>query len=143
MPNRAKSLILIVDGEPHVLESLEAVLMAAGYDVTVAENGVLALLQLSKSLPDLMVSDLNMPKMSGVEFMSQVRRLHPQVSIIAMKSDAFASLRPIVPLENLDLCKRLESKNPAKEEEPSIRQILACLGETAILLLPGTPINHR
>jgi len=62
-------------------------LMSAGYDVAMAENGAGALLQLNRMLPDLIVTDLNMPQMSGAELISQVRSRYPQISIVAMSGD--------------------------------------------------------
>ena len=62
-------------------------LMFAGYDVATAENGASALLHLNRVLPDLIVTDLNMPHMSGVELISHVRSSHPSVSIVAMSGD--------------------------------------------------------
>jgi CheY-like chemotaxis protein len=59
-------------------------LSSAGYDVATADNGINAVSHLSNSAPDLIVTDLNMPHMSGVELISHVRSRHPSVSIVAM-----------------------------------------------------------
>src|SRR5579864_1232821 len=59
-------------------------LQAAGYDVTLATHGFDALLQLRKRHPVLIISDLNMPQMSGFEFLSVVRRRFPHLPVIAM-----------------------------------------------------------
>jgi len=67
MSNRSKAQILVVDDDPRIRESLGMLLMFAGYDVATAENGVSALLHLNRVLPDLIVTDLSMPHMSGVE----------------------------------------------------------------------------
>jgi|SRR5271157_2357369 len=87
MPDSSRPQILVVDDEPSIRESMGMLLMSAGYDVAVAENGAHALLQLNRTLPDLIVADLNMPQMSGVALMSQVRSLYPQISIVAMSGD--------------------------------------------------------
>ena len=87
MPNRSKAQILVVDDDPGVRESLEMLLMSAGYDVATADNGVSAVSHLSRTVPDLLVTDLNMPHMSGVELISHVRSRHPSVSIVAMSGD--------------------------------------------------------
>jgi DNA-binding NarL/FixJ family response regulator len=49
--------------------------------------GASALLHMKRVLPDLIVTDLNMPHMSGVELMSHVRSSYPSVSIVAMSGD--------------------------------------------------------
>ena len=85
----AKCQILVVDDDQSVRESVAMSLMAAGYDVVAAEDGFGALSQLKKKLPDLILSDLDMPGMSGFELLSVVRRRFPQISTIAM-SGAYA-----------------------------------------------------
>jgi CheY-like chemotaxis protein len=84
MPSPAKCHILVVDDEPSVRESVAMSLMAVGYDVVAAEDGFRALSQLRKKLPDVVLSDLDMPGMSGFELLSVVRRRFPQISTVAM-----------------------------------------------------------
>ena len=87
MPNSSKPQILVVDDEPSIRESLGMLLMSAGYEVAMAENGVSAVSQLKGSVPDLIVTDLNMPQMSGMELISHVRSQYPSISIVAMSGD--------------------------------------------------------
>jgi CheY-like chemotaxis protein len=84
MPTPANCHILVVDDDPSVRESVAMSLMAAGYDVVAAEDGFRALSQLRKKLPDVVLSDLDMPGMSGFELLSVVRRRFPQISTVAM-----------------------------------------------------------
>ena len=65
-------------------------LQKEGYEVATAENGFDALLKLKHLLPDVIISDLNMPQMSGFEFLSVVRRRFPQISVVA-SSGAYGS----------------------------------------------------
>ena len=83
-----KHKILVVDDEPSVRNSLAMILAVEGYEVATAEDGFDALLKLKEELPDVIVSDLNMPRMSGFELLSVVRRRFPQVSVVA-SSGAF------------------------------------------------------
>ena len=87
MPNGSKPQILVVDDEPSIRESLGMLLMAVGYDVAIAENGAHAVSQLSRTVPALMVADLNMPQMSGIELISHVRSRYPSISIVVMSGD--------------------------------------------------------
>src|SRR5205807_3790778 len=73
-----------VDDEAGVRDSIAMLLRASGYDVSTAVNGFDALLQLKRRLPAIVLSDLNMPQMSGFEFLSVVRRRFPRISVIAM-----------------------------------------------------------
>jgi len=78
--------ILLVDDEPLLLESLEIILtLSADYEVIgKAGNGVEALELLSKDTPDLMLVDLNMPGMGGIELIPKVHADHPQIKIIVL-----------------------------------------------------------
>lgn len=87
MPNGSKPQILVVDDEPSVRTALGMLLMSAGYDVAMADNGVSAISHLGRSVPDLIVTDLNMPQMSGIELISHIRSRYPAISIIAMSGD--------------------------------------------------------
>jgi two-component system, OmpR family, response regulator RegX3 len=87
MPNGSKPQILVVEDEPSIRESLGMLLMSVGYDVSMAENGVSAVSQLNRTIPDLIVTDLNMPQMSGIELISHVRSRYPWISIVAMSGD--------------------------------------------------------
>jgi CheY-like chemotaxis protein len=80
----SKHQILLVDDECSVRESLTMLLTAFGYGVTTAANGFDGLLQLKRATPDVIISDLNMPKMSGFEFLSVVRRRFPQIPVVAI-----------------------------------------------------------
>ena len=84
LPAPTKCQILVVDDDPCVREIIEMSLLEAGYDVVAAEDGFRALSQLRKSLPDVVLSDLDMPGMSGFELLSVVRRRFPQISTVAM-----------------------------------------------------------
>jgi CheY-like chemotaxis protein len=85
-----KHEILIVDDDSAIRDSLALLLQSRGYHVTTAVHGFDALLRLKAKLPSVLISDLNMPQMSGFEFLSVVRRRFPQVSVIAM-SGAYES----------------------------------------------------
>jgi DNA-binding NarL/FixJ family response regulator len=78
--------ILLVDDEPLLLESLEIILTMSGdYEVIgKAGNGVEALELLSKDTPDLMLVDLNMPGMGGIELIPKVHAEYPQIRIIVL-----------------------------------------------------------
>lgn len=84
MTTALKAEILVVDDDAAIRDSLALVLQSGGHDITTAVNGFDALLQLKRRLPAIVLSDLNMPQMSGFEFLSVVRRRFPQISVIAM-----------------------------------------------------------
>jgi CheY-like chemotaxis protein len=85
-----KHRILVVDDDESVRELFVLMLRKEGYEVTAAEDGFDALLKLKRELPVVIISDLNMPKMSGFEFLSVVRSRFPMISVVA-SSGAYAS----------------------------------------------------
>jgi len=67
MSSSTKQKILIVDDEPDILELIEYNLKKEGYQVFLARNGQEAVAEAKRSLPDLIVLDIMMPKMDGIE----------------------------------------------------------------------------
>ena len=84
MSDTSKHRILVVDDDPSIRTTVAMLLADKGYEVSTAEDGFDALLQMKSRVPELIVSDLNMPQMSGFEFLSVVRRRFPQVLVVAM-----------------------------------------------------------
>jgi CheY-like chemotaxis protein len=76
--------LLIVDDEPVIRSSMSQVLTEIGFSVRSAEDGLTALVEIRNEVPDLILSDLEMPGMSGFEFLSVVRRRLPSIRVIAM-----------------------------------------------------------
>src|SRR6185369_4277780 len=83
-PFPRKSRVLVVDDDASIRNVCSALLACCGYAVDTAEDGFSALLSIKYAVPDLLLSDLNMPHMSGFELLSVVRRRFPQIVVIAM-----------------------------------------------------------
>jgi CheY-like chemotaxis protein len=79
--------VLFVDDEPAVRTTGGAVLEAAGYEVLTAADGMEGLHSLDDAQPDLIISDLRMPNMSGFEFLAVVRNRFPQIPTIALSGE--------------------------------------------------------
>lgn len=82
--------VLVVDDEPDIVEFLTTVLQDEGYETEAARDGVEAIERLEQSQPQLMILDLMMPRMTGVEVLDALRanaRLHrPTVIVLSAKS---------------------------------------------------------
>ena len=76
--------ILIVDDEASIRLTLGALLKRAGYEVTPAENGAEAVALLERQLFDLMLVDLKMPGMDGMQVVAAARKRQPDVAIIVL-----------------------------------------------------------
>ena len=83
MPDVYKKLLL-VDDEPTVRAAMSAELLEAGYALRFAEDGFSALHGIRQEMPDILLTDLNMPGMSGFELLSVVRRRFPVIHTVAM-----------------------------------------------------------
>jgi CheY-like chemotaxis protein len=81
--------ILIVDDNDALRMTLSLIFGEAGYEVRVAADGFSALGEIRQEAPNVLLSDLNMPGMSGFELLSVVRRRFPGIRVIAM-SGAFS-----------------------------------------------------
>ena len=79
--------VLVVDDERSTREAAGAILESQGYEVLTAADGLDGLHALSKSLPDVIISDLDMPRMPGFEFLAIVRKRFPHIATIAMSGD--------------------------------------------------------
>jgi CheY-like chemotaxis protein len=84
-----KKIMLIAEDDPAVLTVLKEFFLDRGYDVRTATNGFEALAEIHECLPDILLSDLNMPGMSGFDLLAVVKRRFPSVRLIAM-SGTFA-----------------------------------------------------
>jgi CheY-like chemotaxis protein len=82
--------ILVVEDDKVVRQTITMLLSGSGYSVTDADNGFSALLRLQDELPDVLVTDLNMPEMSGFELLSVVRQRFPSIIAVAT-SGAYSS----------------------------------------------------
>jgi CheY-like chemotaxis protein len=94
MSNSSGPHVLVVDDDPSVRESLGMLLTSAGYDVALAENGLSAISHLDTVRPALIVTDLNMPQMSGMELIAHVRKRYPSIAIVAMSGEYHGNAVP-------------------------------------------------
>jgi DNA-binding response OmpR family regulator len=74
--------VLIVDDEPHAVELLQEFLTAKGYEAITASNGEEALRKVKEERPHLILLDVCMPKMSGLEVLRRVREFDQEVGVI-------------------------------------------------------------
>lgn len=82
--------ILVVDDERQITRMLRAALQGSGYQVLMASNGIEALEQFESGRPDLIITDLAMPEMNGLEFTRAVRRLSQTPIIVLSVRDSDA-----------------------------------------------------
>jgi len=153
-----KPKILVVDDEPDVIELLEFNLRGAGFDVISAEDGATALKKARESAPALVILDLMLPEVDGIEVCKILRR-HPATAAIpiimltakASEIDRVLGLelgaddyvtKPFSPRELVLRVKGLLRRGTVEKKEESIR-----VGELAIeiprhlVTLQGKPVE--
>lgn len=84
--SKRKMNVLLVDDDPALRQLLTAVVTQMGHAVRTAHDGFSALAEIRLAVPEILLSDLYMPLMSGFELLSVVRRRYPGISVIAMSS---------------------------------------------------------
>jgi CheY-like chemotaxis protein len=85
----AMTRILLVEDEERVRALLKGVLDSNGYEVQEASSGKEALQSYALSPPDLILTDLVMPDMEGIELITKIRKSDPNLKIIAMSGSNY------------------------------------------------------
>lgn len=84
----SKKMVLIIDDEENIRSGLMLSLKSEGFDVQGAASGVEALDKINLFLPDLIVSDIKMPGLNGLELLEQVKIKHPNIPVIMLTGHA-------------------------------------------------------
>ena len=86
--------IVVADDNAILLSVLSEIFKECGYLVRTASDGLGALIEIRNYAPDILLSDLNMPFMSGFELLSIVRRRYPTITVIAMSTSYSGDIVP-------------------------------------------------
>ena len=136
MKNKAK--ILVVDDEAIIRDSLREWLNDAGYEVFTAENGPQALKTIGREEPRIVIADLVMPGMDGIELMKRAKEISPDIEVIittaygsiptaitAIKEGAYDYIqKPFCPERTEILIEKLVERQRLIKENLSLHQKL-------------------
>jgi len=134
-----KHHILVVDDEPLIRRSLSELLTLEGYSVSSASDGLEALDLLRQYTADIVISDMKMPKMDGIQLLREIKKSHPGTPVImitghgsidsaveAMKEDAYDYItKPIIDSEIKIIIERLVRQKKIQEENTRLKQELS------------------
>jgi len=81
-----KKVILVVEDDPTVGESIRLLLRKRGYEILLASNGKEALQVFQQEMADLVITDLVMPKMDGIELLEAVKAIRPETEVIVISA---------------------------------------------------------
>lgn len=83
--------ILVIDDDPSIRNMLAIVLKKSGYDVTCTESGKTSLEKLKKESFDLVISDIKMPDISGIDLLKKIKIITPEIPVIMITAYASAN----------------------------------------------------
>jgi len=127
-----KYRILIVDDEKEICDACASILKSCDYIIETALNGAEAFRKIGEKVPDIVIADVNMPGMNGMELLRRTKKAYPEISILlitgystvgdaveAMKLGASDYIpKPFMPEElRVKVSKMLESKGMIKENK--------------------------
>jgi putative two-component system response regulator len=123
-PDNITKTILIVKEQPAHQQMIQTLLEEAGYDCLVASDGFQALRLLEKVSCTLLISDVHMSKMDGVELLATVRRLYPHLAVI-MQSEPLSAKNPqetIAKHKSKELLRQIKKTLDRRERDTSTRE---------------------
>ena len=130
--HRQEKRILVVDDDPDVRSSLGRILTAAGHEVIPAENGIEATRRWREVGADLVILDIFMPMMDGLETLAALRAYAPRVPIIVISGGGATGM-------HLFLEARLLGANWTIAKPFTVAGIMA-LVDSALVDTPNTPV---
>ncbi len=130
--------ILVIDDEPLIRESLYEILRIEGYRVLMASSGEDALKVIKTQNIDIILTDLKLPKMSGLQLLTEVKKIQPDIEVIlitgfgtietaveAMKKGAYDYItKPINDHEVKNIICKIVEKKQIIQENKNLRQII-------------------
>ena len=142
MPDRARRAVLVVDDEVRIAQALVRVLGAAGFDVEIAVDGRQAVEAVKGRAFDVIVSDINMPGMSGIALLRAVRAQDLDVPVIlmtgepsletAMEAISLGAMQYFTkPMNNLEVVKAVERASRLHRLTKIKRDALKLIGANA------------
>ncbi|MEJ2187385.1 MAG: sigma-54 dependent transcriptional regulator [Gemmatimonadota bacterium] len=128
--------ILIIDDEESLLRTLKILLKGEGFDVEVRDNGAAALEEWTDIDPDVVLTDVRMPGVTGIDVLTAVRERDPETPVILMTAQAslqsaiqavnegafYYLQKPFSNAELLALCRRAGESRKLKRENVALRR---------------------
>src|ERR1051325_11735566 len=122
--------VLVVDDEKSICSTIETALKDGGHVVETADSGEMAIALMRRSIPDILLTDLRMDGMSGLDLLGKAREYFPSATVVmmtafgtidtavaAMKSGAYDYLvKPFTPEQLEHLIDRIEEYRKLREE---------------------------
>ena len=129
--------VLVVEDEPRMRELLERAMRGWGFEVATARSGEEAMRQTPEAVPDVVVLDLNLPGVDGLEFFSRFRERYPTLQGIVLTG--FASLESARRAVHLDVVEFLTKPCHLGELEQALDRAIKRLPAPAFVSAAPAP----
>ena len=140
--------LLVVDDEKSICSTIEAAIKAMGHEVEAADSGEMALNMMRRQTPDILLTDLRMDGMSGLDLLGKTREYFPSVTVAimtafgtidtavsAMKNGAYDYLvKPFTPEQLEHLVERIEEFRRLRDENSKLRYQVDALSEPSAIV---------
>ncbi len=139
--------ILLVDDEPDILEIIGYNLSIEGYQIITAENGVQAIKKAKKERPQLIILDVMMPEMDGIEACEQIRKI-PELSntiitFLTARGEDYSQMAGFDAGADDYITKPIKPKVLTSKVKALLRRIKETEPSEAILKIGGLIINRE
>jgi two-component system, NtrC family, response regulator AlgB len=148
--------LLVVDDEKSICSTIEAALKNVGHTVDVADSGEMAITLMRRQVPDILLTDLRMDGMSGLDLLGKAREYFPSATVVimtaygtidtavaAMKSGAYDYMvKPFTPEQLEHLIERIEEYRRLREENTKLRDQVDALSEPSTIV-SANPRMHK
>ena len=140
--------ILVVDDERSICSTIQAALREVGHSVEMADSGEMAIAIMRRSVPDILLTDLRMDGMSGLDLLGKAREYFPSATVVmmtaygsidtaiaAMKNGAYDYLvKPFTPEQLEHLVGRIEEFRKLKDENNKLKDQVDVLAEPSAII---------
>lgn len=117
--------LVLIDDDAHFRLMLAETLRAAGHEVREAENGAKGLAEIAADPPDLVITDIIMPEVEGIETIFSLRRSHPRLKVIAISGGGRITADDhLLMAKKMGASAVLSKPFPAATMEATIRRVL-------------------
>ncbi|MDX1707748.1 MAG: sigma-54 dependent transcriptional regulator [Desulfobacterales bacterium] len=133
--------ILIVDDESEMRSALSHALTRSGFSVESAVSGTDALVKIKKEPISLVITDLKMPEMSGMELIGALKNLKPEIAVIVIT--AFGSIHNAVEAMQAGAADYLLKPFSFETLVATVKKVLGCMDDTGQKQASKNPVNSK
>ena len=135
--------LLVVDDEKSICTTIEAAMKLVGHQVDIADSGEMALSVMRRNTPDILLTDLRMDGMSGLDLLAKAREYFPSVTVVlmtaygtvdtavsAMRNGAYDYIvKPFTPDQLEHLVQRIEEYRKLRAENSKLQETVDALSD--------------